>query len=144
MTKESETKRIGYFLERTTRIVKLSYLKSLKENDIDLTPEQWVILDNLHEKNGQSQMELANGSFKNATTISRILDLLADKGFIKRMPSIGDRRKFNIFLTKNGKEIVEKTQSIISKMREQGWQDLSHNDYVHFTRILNQIFNNFK
>ena len=79
MTKKSNAKRIGYYLERTTRIVKLSYLKALKENGIDLTPEQWVILDNLYKEDGQSQKDLANGSFKNAPTISRILDIPVDK-----------------------------------------------------------------
>jgi DNA-binding MarR family transcriptional regulator len=144
MSKNSNAKRIGYFLERTTRIVKLSYLKAMKENGIDLTPEQWVILDNLYENNGQSQKDLANGSFKNAPTISRILDLLGQKGHIKRNTSTDDRRKFKIFLTKDGKNIVEQSQAIIKEMRERGWQDLSDEDYADFTRILNQIFKNYE
>ena len=144
MTKNSNAKRIGYYLERTTRIVKLSYLKALKENGIDITPEQWVILDSLYNEDGQSQKDLANGSFKNAPTISRILDILEEKGFIQRKASSDDRRKFKIFLTVSGVEIVEKSQSIVKEMRERGWNALSEEDYDDFTRILNQIFKNYE
>lgn len=143
MTKISEAKRIGYFLERTTRIVKLSYLQALKENDIDLTPEQWVILDNLYEKNGQSQKDLANKSYKNAPTISRILNLLGEKGLIERRSPTADKRIYNIYLTDLGFGIMEKSLPIVKEMREKGWEGLLDEDYQHFTRIMNQIFKNY-
>ena len=144
MDKNLDAKSIGYFLERTTRIVKLAYLKALREKGLDITPEQWVILSSLYEQNGQSQTDLANESFKNAPTISRILDLLCEKGYTERRASDSDRRKFLIFLTPQGKKIVQKAETVVQKLRHQGWENLSDRDYATFIRIVNQVFKNFE
>jgi len=144
MDKNLEAKSIGYFLERTTRIVKLAYLKGLKEAGLDITPEQWVILSSLYEQNGQSQTELASESFKNAPTISRILDLLCDKGYTERRATDSDRRKFLIFLTDQGKKAVRKAEAVVDELRQKGWENLTDRDYENFLRIINQVFQNFE
>ncbi|MEZ5043960.1 MAG: MarR family transcriptional regulator [Saprospiraceae bacterium] len=142
MNPKDEPKKIGYYLERTTRIVKLSYLQAFANLGVDITPEQWVILDSLYQRNGQSQTELAGDSFKNAPTVSRILDLLERKELIERQRFNNDRRRYKIFLTDKGKLIVEKIQPAVTALRHQGWQNLSDEDYLVFLRIINQVFDN--
>lgn len=137
-------KRIGYFLERTTRIVKLAFHQAISDLGLEVTPEQWVLMESLYKENGQAQIELANKSFKNAPTISRILDLLSEKGYVERQRFENDRRRYKIFLTQEGKRIVELIQPIAKDLRQQGWKDLSEEDYDNFLRILNRIFSNFE
>ncbi len=144
MKKERRTKNIGYHLERATRVVKLHYLQAFNELGVDITPEQWVLLDNLYQNNGLSQTELAALSFKNTPTISRILDLLAKKGLIERQRFENDRRRFKIFLTPKGIETVEKSLEVVANLREQGWRHLSEEDYDTFLRIINQVFENYE
>ena len=143
MNKISESKKIGFYLERTTRIVKLSYSQALKEHGIDLTPEQWVILDALDQADGLSQKELANKSFKDAPTISRIIDLLENKNYVSRKTAEDDRRRFQVYLTEQGEMLVTKARPVISKMRSKGWQSLDKGDYENFIRIMNTIFSNY-
>lgn len=143
MEKDQHIKRIGYYLERTTRIVKLNYSQAFHQAGIDVTPEQWVMLDNLSKNNGQSQTELANKSFKDAPTTSRILDLLEKKGYIERQRFENDRRRYKIFLTNDGKKIIRKLQPLVNELRLQGWKDLTEEDYQSFLRIINQVFDNF-
>lgn len=142
MNPKDEPKKIGYYLERTTRIVKLSYLQAFANLGVDITPEQWVMLDSLYQRNGQSQTELAGDSFKNAPTVSRILDLLEKKELIERQRFNNDRRRYKIFLTDQGKLTVEKIQPAVTALRHQGWQNLSDEDYLIFLRIINQVFDN--
>jgi len=137
-----KSKQIGYLLERTTRIVKLSFHKAIAKLNLDLTPEQWVIMESLYLKNGQSQKDLANSSFKNAPTISRILDVLGRKKFIERLRFNNDRRRYKIYLTVAGKEIVEQLMPVADDLRNQGWENLTEGDYQEFVRILNQVFAN--
>ncbi len=142
MDKTEAAKKIGYYLERTTRIVKLSYLQAFAQLGVDITPEQWVMLDSLYQRNGQSQTELAGDSYKNAPTVSRIIDLLEKKGLVERQRFANDRRRYKIFLTKKGQTTVEKVQPAVVALREKGWKELTDEDYSNFLRILNQVFEN--
>jgi len=136
-------KYVGYLLERTSRQVKLSFSQAFKALKIDLTPEQWVLLENLYNENGISQTELAERIFKNTPTISRILDLLCEKGYTARKRFENDRRRHRVFLTQEGKDVVEQLQPTVKQLREQGWQQLNEEDYAHLNRILTRVFENY-
>lgn len=137
-------KQIGYHLERTTRQVKLAFTQAFLAEGIDLTPEQWVLLDHLTETNGVSQTELANKSYKNAPTVSRILDVLERKGYIERQRFQNDRRRYKIFLTTRGKQIAERAHPIASHLREKGWMGLSESEYEATISILEKVFENYR
>ena len=132
MDVNDEAKKIGYYLERTSRLVKLRYLQAFAKLGLDITPEQWVMLDSLYQRNGRSQTELAGDSYKNAPTVSRIIDLLEKKGLVERQRFENDRRRYKIFLTDAGKAVVEKVQPSVSSLRAQSWDNLSDEDYTHF------------
>ena len=93
MKDEKETKNFGAYLDRTLRMVRLDLGKRFKKVGVDITPEQWMILSSLYKNNGQSQTELGNDSFKNAPTVSRIIDLLCKKGLTERQRFENDRRR---------------------------------------------------
>ena len=135
MAKKQSTKNFGAYIDRTIKIIRQNYLKAFKEIEVDLTTEQWVLLDSLYEEDGISQNELANGSFKNAPTVSRIVDLLRFEN---------DKRRYKVFLTKKGKDTYKKTKPVVVKLRKKGWKNLSDEDYDFFLRIMNQIFENFE
>lgn len=107
MKKLKETKNFGAFLDRTLRRIRLDMGRRLMEQGVEITPEQWIILSSLYERNGQSQTELGDDSFKNPPTVSRIIDLLCKKELTERRSDSGDRRRHKIYLTTKGQEIVE-------------------------------------
>ena len=144
MVKRQNTKNFGAYIDRTIKIIRKNYLKAFKEINVDLTTEQWVLLDSLYETDGISQNELANGSFKNAPTVSRIVDLLCKKGLTERKRFANDKRRYKVFLTKKGKDTYIKTKPVVVKLRRKGWKNLSNEDYDFFLRIMNQIFENFE
>ena len=111
---------------------------------MDITTEQWVLIDTLYKNNGVSQNDLASGSFKDAPTVSRIIDLLCKKGITERQRFENDRRRYKIFLTDKGKEAYEKALPKVKELRAKGWNGLTEEDYVHYFRIMEQIFNNFQ
>ncbi len=138
-----EEKKIGIILEQANRITKLTFIKVFKKLGVDITPEQWVILDTLYKEDALSQTELGEKAYKNKPTISRIIDLTSRKKFTKRKPCAHDRRKFRIHLTAKGKKVVEKCMPEISKLRDHSWKGLTNKDYAEFQRITMQLFDNF-
>jgi DNA-binding MarR family transcriptional regulator len=139
---QAENNKIGYYLERTTRLVKLNFHQAFKNEGLSLTPEQWVIMDLLNACNGLSQSDLAEQSFKDAPSISRIIDTLAKKNYVERKASKNDRRKFEIFLTEEGQKTVQNITPIVNELRNKSWENLSNEDYDQFLRIINQVFEN--
>jgi len=118
-------KRIGFLLERTTRIAKLSFTKAFKNLGVDITPEQWIVVDTINKNGAMSQKDIGNASFKNAPTISRIIDNLVKKGFVDRIGEEGDRRKTSISLTEEGILLVKKCQAEVDILRDLSWNNLN-------------------
>lgn len=131
-------------MDRTLKIIKANYQRAFKEVGLDITTEQWVLIDNLYKSNGVSQNDLASGSFKDAPTVSRIIDLLCKKEITERQRFENDRRRYKIFLTEKGKEAYEKALPKVKELRAKGWDGLTEEDYVHYFRIMENIFNNFQ
>lgn len=116
--------------------------KGLKEAGIDLTVDQWVVIDHIKPNPGISQNDLAIQTAKDAPTVTRILDILVQKGLIRRQMSEFDRRKFNLFLTPLGDEVYQEAFKVIADIRVKSWDRLTEDDYRQLVRIMDQIYEN--
>lgn len=134
---------VGTLLDRTTRLLKAQFQRVFREAKVNITPEQWVLLDRLYAEGASSQTDLANGTFKDAPTVSRIIDKLADKGLAVRKRFPGDRRRYQVDLTDQGRAAHEKLFPRVAELRVQMWTGLSESDYAELTRLLEQIRDNF-
>lgn len=137
------TKNYGEFLDKAAKLIKIELSREFKAAGADLTPEQWVILSKLYKDSGQSQSSLGTASYKDAPTVSRIIDLLCKKGYTVRTNHPDDRRRFNIDITDLGIATVEKVIPVIKAARQKGWNGLSDKDYENLIRIVNKISDNF-
>ena len=144
MSEQSDPKKFGFLLERTFRITKLSFIRVFNKLNADITPDQWVLLDTLNQKGKLSQKEISKLSFKDAATISRIIEKLVNKELVTKSNEELDKRKTTIDLTKKGKALVDRCQEEIDNLRMQSWQNLTEEDYQNFQRIMDQVFSNFK
>ncbi len=138
----AQSKNFGFPMDRAIKMIRSKFNNAFKELGVDITTEQWVLIEQLYRQNGQSQSNLADGSYKNAPTVSRIIDILEKKDFVERQRFENDRRRYKIFLTKKGSEVVESCYPKILELRTSGWANLSEEDYVVFMRIINQITEN--
>lgn len=143
MAKKKEAKVFGTLIDRNMKMIRSQYLKKFKEIGVDITTEQWVLMDCLYGQDGLSQNELATESFKNAPTVSRIIDLLCKKGLAERQRFDNDRRRYKIFLTKEGKKIYKKAHPHVEELRKLGWKKLTNRDYEEFVRIMNLVYKNY-
>ena len=132
----------GAVIERTQRRMKQNFQRLLKEADTDITVDQWILLQELNKENGISQLELAQRAYKDAPTVTRILDLLVKKDLIERVADETDRRKFSIELTKTGKKKIKEVTPVLREFRTKAWAGLSDNEVSKLTKVLNRIFTN--
>ena len=137
-------KQYGFHIERTAKRIRQKMQRKLNAENCGITVDQWVILDTLYENDGMSQYEIADKTYKDAPTVTRIIDLLCKKELAQRVVDENDRRRFNIFLTDEGKEKVLEVLPYIREIRQLGWDGLDQDDYQSLMRIVSIIFKNLE
>lgn len=130
----------SYLLDRTNRKIKQYAQCKFKEENFDITVDQWLILKNLSLHNDQNQSQLAELTGKDHPTLTRILDLLCKKNLVERRASEGDRRSFIIHLTQYGIQKQNEWAPKVAEIRTKAWENLSEKDYDDLKRILNTIY----
>ena len=138
------TKAFGLQLDATLKVIKQDLTRRFREKGIDITPEQFALLSTLAEKGELAQKELATHTFKDAPTVSRIIDLLAKKGWINRVSDKEDRRKYVLSLTNQGRSVFDAASPVVHQAREIGWRGLNENDYQQLTSILERVVVNIQ
>lgn len=134
----------GFVLERASKRMKQYFQEQLVKSGCGITIDQWVILQELNERDGLSQLEIAQATFKDAPTVTRIIDLLCEKDLTKRIVDTDDRRKFRIELTKKGRQKIEEALPIIEQAREKTWQGFDEQKLETLMQMLNEVFENLK
>lgn len=71
----------------------------LKQHNVDLTPEQFLLIDLLWNQGPLSQQELADQLQKDKNSVTKLVDAIERKGFVVRRQNPSDRRSNTIILT---------------------------------------------
>jgi DNA-binding MarR family transcriptional regulator len=130
---------LGLMIYRTGLALKSSLQRRFKEHGIEITAEQWVLIRHLWEEEGLSQRQIGEKAAKDKPNITRMLDALEKKRLIRRQPDLRDRRKFCIYLTKEGKQLHDRLLPLTRTFRERITQDLSQPEMDHLKDALTKI-----
>ncbi len=94
----------------------------LKEKDVPLTPEQFMLIDLLWNQGSMSQQQLADQLHKDKNSVTKLVDAIERKGFMVRQQNSRDRRSNTIVLTEKANQLKpgakEKGISILDEMLE--------------------------
>ena len=96
------SKEVAVELNLTHCKLKLFMAAMLKANNIDLTPEQFLLVDLLWNQGDLSQQQLADRMQKDKNSITKLIDAIEQKGFVVREQNPADRRSNTIVLTEKG------------------------------------------
>jgi DNA-binding MarR family transcriptional regulator len=142
MTHPSDARAYFFKIDTTIKKIRNALQKQFNDAGFDLTVDQWVVLDHIARNPGISQNTLSEITTKDAPTVTRIIDLLSQKGLAERRMADTDRRKFLVFLTDAGQVKYNDVLPVVSAMRRKGWGNLSDDDYQHFVKIMDSIYQN--
>ena len=79
----------------------------IAEKGFDLTFEQFIILSVLEKEEGVNLRILAQKADRDRTSITRMLDGLEKRNLVVRIGDKNDNRQKLVYLTKNGRKLVE-------------------------------------
>jgi MarR family transcriptional regulator, organic hydroperoxide resistance regulator len=82
-------------------------LKNFQQAGHDVTYEQWNVLIQLWSQDGRSQQELAACTTKNQSYMTRLIDAMEERDWVRRTDDSTDRRVKLVYLTAAGRELTK-------------------------------------
>ena len=118
--------------------------KKFNAAGLNLTIEQWSVLYHLWKKDGLSQQELCNATFRDKPSITRLVDNLEKLQFVKRVASASDRRINMIYLTRQGIKLQEESMELAEETLNEALVGISPANVNLCKEILQQVYDNLK
>ncbi|WP_196894093.1 MarR family winged helix-turn-helix transcriptional regulator [Aureivirga marina] len=115
-----------------------------QENEIPLTREQWVLLIKLSGLEGVPQHDLAYITERDKTSLTRLIQTMEKKGFVKRKAAKNDRRVNLVFMTEKGNEIYQKSLPVMELVIELLQKNISEEEIVTTIKTLQKLQTNIK
>ena len=116
--------------------------KNFKESGLDITIEQWSVLYQLWKEEGQSQQQLCQRTFRDKPSITRLVDNLEKSKLVKRVASKNDRRSNQIFLTKEGRVLEEKTMEVANRTLNEALEGVTNTQIEVAKKVLQMVYDN--
>jgi len=132
----------GYIIHRLDVQMSLGLQHAFQAKGFNITPEQWGVLNRLWEKEGIHQSALAERAAKDRHNITRILNLLEKNGFILRTPDGEDKRRLNVYLTEEGKDLKQKLIPIVIDYLQKCFEGLTQEEVQDLRRVHEHILKN--
>jgi DNA-binding MarR family transcriptional regulator len=116
--------------------------KNFKDASIEITIEQWSVLYHLWKEEGQSQQQLCEATFRDKPSITRLVDNLEKSKLVKRVASKNDRRSNQIYLTKEGKTLEQKTMEVANRTLNEALDGVTNGQIEIAKEVLQMVYDN--
>src|SRR5690606_13394200 len=118
MTAEKLNATFFYVLEKSIKSYRQMAQRKIGEDFGTITVDQLLGLQTMQEQPELTQQQIAAEVFKDFASITRIIDLLVRKGFLRRSDHPTDRRRFELTVTQEGNDLLQQVRPRILKNRK--------------------------
>ena len=130
---------LAFWVNRFYETTRRAMYRAFREQGYELTPEQWIVLVRLWEREGRTQSDLAAACHRDAPTMSRIVDSMSKAGLIARAVDDADARTRLIVLTPKGREARKTLLPLVRKLVAELEGDIPERDLEITRRTLRRI-----
>ncbi|HAZ02810.1 MAG: hypothetical protein A2W90_18925 [Bacteroidetes bacterium GWF2_42_66] len=141
---EPVTEVVFYTIEEAIKTYRKFAQKRIYGQGLDITIDQWLVLKSLESSKNIPQNQLAELTFKDVASVTRIIDLLVKKEYLIRSMHSDDRRRFALEITEKGREMIGKVSLIVSENRSIALNGLGNDCVSQLQASLKQIIENCK
>jgi len=133
---------VFYSIEKAIKEYRKFALKRIQKEFNDITIDQALLIQFLNDNPSLSQSEIAELIFKDNASITRMIQLMVNKKYLKRSTDRNDRRKHKIELTQNTQNKLNKLNKIILSNRKLALKGIDNNEIEYVEKILYKIIEN--
>ena len=131
-----------YTIDRTIKTYRQFAQDQLKKANIDITIDQWLILNTIIEQPGISQASIADYVFKDDASVTRIIEKLVENKYLRRNFHESDRRMISLKVTIKGVDVIRKVSRVVLKNRTTALEGLSKKELEATKETLLKIIDN--
>jgi DNA-binding MarR family transcriptional regulator len=135
---------LAFWMYRANQALRNESFREFREHGVELTPEQWMVLVRLWEREGRSQNDLCDSTFRDRPTMSRILDGMERRGLVVRRSDPNDKRSRLIYLTPTAQGLKKLLVPVVRKLVTRALHGVSRQDLETTRRTLRTIFENLE
>ncbi len=131
-----------YTLEKAVKFYRQYVQSQIKKKGFDITIDQWLVLNTIIDFPEITQTEIAERVFKDKASITRIIELLVQNGYISRNEHPYNRRLILLSLTEHGLSTIEQLKGFIQTFREDALKEISDAQLQQTQHIMKTITEN--
>lgn len=131
-----------YNLDKCFRTYNQFSQRNVRKAGYDITIDQWLILKSVAENPDITQNDISKIVFKDNASITRIIQLLVNAGYLLREIHPSDRRRVNLTLTESGKKITVDVNEIAKQNRAAALKDIDAENIEKMKLLLQKIMRN--
>lgn len=118
--------------------------KKFREQHIDLSKEQWIVLKYLNQQDGLTQNDLALITHRDKTSMTRLINNMEKRGYIRREICEHDRRVNHIYIKPSGRDVLYRTVPIMTGLIRTMQDGISSEIIEKAIETLKKVQNNLK
>lgn len=135
-------KQVGVFVNILNCRLKKYLAEIFKKNDVNLTAEQYLVMDTLWNEGTLTQQAIAYIIQKDKNSVTQFIDNLEKKGLVRRATDKNDRRVNNIVVTKAGLQLKDSTKQLAIDSMNDILKDIPEKDLNTFVSVIQKICDN--
>ena len=124
--------------------IKKFFFDKLQENGINITPEQFLVLDILWKEQSLSQQKIADIIQKDKNSVTKIIDSLEKKNLVRREVDKNDRRINKIELTDEAVALEKLTTEVAINFMNDVVKGIDNKDLDTFVNVMRLLKNNLE
>lgn len=131
-----------HWVNRLSFLTRKTLSQGFEENQHSVSAEEWAILLILWSKGEQTPSALAEVTFRDRTTITRLIDQMVKKDMVTRVHDDKDRRRVLIKASDNGQALKRDLVPIAQNMISQASEGISPQDIEITVKTLSAMTRN--
>lgn len=131
-----------HWVNRLSFLTRKTLSQKFDQKNLTVSAEEWAILLILWTKGEQTPTALADVTFRDRTTITRLIDQMVKKQFVVREHDEKDRRRVLIKASDKGEALKDELVPIAKSMIATATSGISPQDIETTVKTLNRMTNN--
>ena len=137
-------KQVGVWVNIFNCKMKKHIAAVFKKEGINLTAEQFLVMDTLWNQGEMTQQTIAYIIQKDKNSVTQFIDNLEKKGLVQRVVDSADRRVNNIKLSESGLAMKDNTKRVAIAAINDILEGIPEKDLKTFVKVLNQACDNIE
>lgn len=132
-------KQAGVYVNILNCRLKKHLAEVFKKNGVNLTAEQYLVMDTLWNEGTLTQQAIAFIIQKDKNSVTQFIDNLEKKGLVTRSVAKEDRRVNNIVVTPEGMALKDSTKQLAINTMNEALAGIPEDDLNTFVSVLKKI-----